>query len=367
MALEEQALGMQSIKNKKVKVSILCLAYNQRKYIKKCLDGFLMQKTNFDYEVLIHDDSSTDGTEKIIKEYAAKNSNIKPIYQKANQYSKGVKITKEYQLPRVKGEFVALCEGDDYWTDENKLQKQVDFLDSNPDYALCFHPVKILFEGKGIVGEYPEPELHKKNSVLELLKQNYIQTNSVMYRRAQSYNAFSSIALPGDWYMHLYHAQFGKIGFINETMAVYRRHKGGIWWDAHNDIDSIWKNHGIGHFELYDQMLKMHGKNDANREVIGSHITDLFTNMARISEGNKDTELLTEACEKYPRLAAISIAKQRRKLLEANDTINKQNKRTKTQEDKIKSLENKVQRIINTRTVRTRNKLARKLGKEEIK
>jgi glycosyltransferase involved in cell wall biosynthesis len=99
-----------------------------------------MQNTTFTFEVLIHDDASTDATANIIEEYRKKYPDIiKPIYQKENQYRKGVMNTLTYQLPRAKGKYIAFCEGDDYWTDEYKLQKQIDFLEANPDYTLCCH------------------------------------------------------------------------------------------------------------------------------------------------------------------------------------------------------------------------------------
>ena len=121
-------------------VSICCVAYNHVHFIRQCLDGFVMQKTNFPFEVLIHDDASTDGTQDIIREYEAKYPDIiKPIYQKENQYSKGVRVSLVYNYSRVRGKYVALCEGDDYWTDPYKLQKQVDFLEAHPDYVMCSH------------------------------------------------------------------------------------------------------------------------------------------------------------------------------------------------------------------------------------
>ena len=109
----------------KVMVSVICNTYNHEKYIKSALDGFVMQKTNFEYEVLIHDDASTDSTADIIREYEKKYPDIiKPIYQSENQYSKKVPISKTYQYSRAKGKYIAICEGDDYWTDPFKLQKQ---------------------------------------------------------------------------------------------------------------------------------------------------------------------------------------------------------------------------------------------------
>ena len=103
-------------------VSISCIAYNHESYIRQCLDGFLMQKTTFSFEILIHDDASTDNTTDIIREYERKYPDIiKPIYQKENQYSKGIPISATFNWPRAKGKYIAMCEGDDYWTDPLKI------------------------------------------------------------------------------------------------------------------------------------------------------------------------------------------------------------------------------------------------------
>ena len=121
----------------KIKLSIVCLAYNHKAFIREALDSFVMQKTNFPFEVIIHDDASTDGTSDIIREYEAKYPDIiKPIYQTENQWGKK-HIWRDIVLPFVRGEYVAMCEGDDYWTDPLKLQKQVDFLDAHSDYSVC--------------------------------------------------------------------------------------------------------------------------------------------------------------------------------------------------------------------------------------
>ena len=218
-------------------VTINCVTYNQAKYIKQCLDGFLMQKTNFPFEVLIHDDASLDGTKEIIEEYTRKYPDIiKPIYEKENQYSKGVSISKTYNFPRVKGKYVAMCEGDDYWTDEYKLQKQVDFMEANHDYTICFHPVKRVFETKIRENDtFPTADMIDAGFTFEnLLKYNFIQTNSVMYRWEAVKDVaknFPANILPGDWYLHTMFAKEGKIKFINEVMSVYRINSGGIWYD----------------------------------------------------------------------------------------------------------------------------------------
>lgn len=110
-------------------VSISCITYNHVSYIRQCLDGFLMQKTDFPFEIVVHDDASTDKTAEIVREYEKKYPNIiKPIYELENQYSKpGISIN-DITFPYLRGKYIALCEGDDYWIDENKLQMQVDFL-----------------------------------------------------------------------------------------------------------------------------------------------------------------------------------------------------------------------------------------------
>ena len=121
-------------------VSICSITYNHAPYIRQCLDGFLMQKTNFPFEIIINDDCSTDGTTEIIKEYAAKYPDlIKPVFHDENQYQKGVRgMYVKYVFPKAQGKYLALCEGDDYWIDPLKLQKQVDFLESHPNISYVF-------------------------------------------------------------------------------------------------------------------------------------------------------------------------------------------------------------------------------------
>lgn len=126
-----------------IEVSVYCLAFNHEKYIRRCLEGFVSQITNFKFEVFVHDDASTDKTAEIIKEFEVKYPNIiKPIYQKENQYSKKVKIVNTFILPKMTGRYIAVCEGDDYWTDKYKLQKQYDALEKNPNCFFCTHLVK---------------------------------------------------------------------------------------------------------------------------------------------------------------------------------------------------------------------------------
>jgi hypothetical protein len=139
--------SMENIGNKSVPlVSISVITYNHEKYIRQCLDGILMQNVDFPYEVLVHDDASPDGTADIIREYEAKYPGIiKPIYQTENQYSQGKPVSK-FNFDRARGKYLAFCEGDDYWTDPGKLQKQVDFLERHPEYIATAHRVNVINE-----------------------------------------------------------------------------------------------------------------------------------------------------------------------------------------------------------------------------
>lgn len=133
--------------NDEILVSIQCLVYNHEPYLRQCLDGFVMQKTNFRFEAVVHDDASTDGSAAIIREYAAKYPDIiKPIYETENQYSKHDGSLRRIVNSALRGKYVAMCEGDDYWIDPLKLQKQVDFLEAHPDYTLSCHRYKIYNE-----------------------------------------------------------------------------------------------------------------------------------------------------------------------------------------------------------------------------
>ena len=130
-----------------IAVSVFCLAYNHEKYIRHALEGFVNQKTDFKYEVFIHDDASTDGTAAIIREYEEKYPElIKPIYQTENQYSQGIKIGDTHLYPRARGKYICWCEGDDYWCSEDKLQKQYDAMEAHPECSMCVHKVKCVNE-----------------------------------------------------------------------------------------------------------------------------------------------------------------------------------------------------------------------------
>jgi|SRR5665647_788687 len=213
-------------------VSICCLAYNHEPYIRECLEGFIMQKTKFSFEILIHDDASIDHTANIIREYEAKYPEVvKPIYQTENQYSKGVSITFVYQFARAKGKYIAICEGDDYWIDPYKLQKQLDFLEANEDYGAVFTDADHLIQKTDkLIKSYdkkhrrqiPTGEVFK-----ELLYCSPYKTCTAFFHRELIKNVNYQFLnnkrfLMGDKIIWLHIAANKKIGYLNESTAVYR-------------------------------------------------------------------------------------------------------------------------------------------------
>lgn len=307
------------------KVTVFCLAYNQASYIRQCLDGILMQQVNFEIEILINDDASSDGTAEVIKEYEQKYPKmIRPVYQGENQYSKGKRnFIIRYLMPKMRGEYIAICEGDDYWTDPLKLQKQVDFLDANLDYALCFHKVLVKYEG----GEFDDrvyPDVLNKSwyTRAQLLKINYIQTNSVMYRR-QAYDEVSNKVTPGDWYLHLYHAQFGKIKLIDEIMSVYRKHKGGMWWEYDRDRTKIWRTHGIAHLTMWVELQKFYSSNTNHLKIIRSHIDEMVDVLIDIDRVYRSGDTL-EVVRRFPEEMARYMKRQRERQVDLMEKIKAQ-------------------------------------------
>lgn len=219
---------------KNIEVSIICNAYNHEKYIRDTLESFVMQKTNFKFEVLVHDDASTDKTADIIREYEEKYPDIiKPIYQTENQYSKNIPIGSTYQKPRVKGKYVAICEGDDYWTDPYKLQKQFDAMEKHPELDVCSHAAVIVDTKINNVIKYIKPS--KKNTVIPAEKVingggGFVATNSLFYRAEIDENIpeFRKY-LPLDYSLQVHSSLRGGMLYLDECMSAYRYMTTGSW------------------------------------------------------------------------------------------------------------------------------------------
>lgn len=208
-------------------VSISCITYNHAPYIRQCLDGFMMQQTNFAFEVLIHDDASTDGTTDIIKEYEAQYPDIiKPIYEEENQWVKGRRGSAVFNFPRANGKYIALCEGDDYWTDPLKLQKQVDALENNPKLVMTSHCHDVFLQKQNILQKAVENEDY--NYSLNALINGIwpAQTLTVVFRR----NALDKLpSISGDVALFYFLLKQGEGLRLKDNMATYRIHETGIW------------------------------------------------------------------------------------------------------------------------------------------
>ena len=340
------------------KVSILCITYNQEKYIRQALESFVSQKTDFSFEILIHDDASSDGTQNIINEF--KNNYpgiIRTFFQKENQYSKGVRgIMTKFLLPEVRGKYIALCEGDDFFTDEKKLQIQVDFLDKHSDCSICFHPVRVFFENNDDKDHlYPNTTDGSSFTLKNLLKWNFIQTNSVMYRR-QNYDSITQKnIMPNDWYLHIYHARFGNIGFINKTMSAYRRHPAGIWWSSFNNHSEIFKKNSKSILSMYLELIRLIGDNGEYKKIITDNIDSLFGNILEI-KNDINEPVITDLMIDFKEEIASFMSRLSKKI-----TINENNlafikSQLIKREEEIESIRKEIDSIRSSKFWKFRNK-----------
>lgn len=265
---------MEMMEKENIMVSVLCTAYNHEKYIKDCLEGFVNQKTSFRFEVLINDDASTDNTAKVIKEYEHKFPDIiKPIYQTENQYSKGVSIINKFLLPNAKGTYIALCEGDDFWNDNYKLEKQVNALRDNPECNICFHKVLAVSPNGESLGKfYPFFPLNtgviKQYDLLEMVCKYYVfQTSSYMIKRDvycdYKFNlpTFAKVCPIGDVPTLLYFGTLGSAYYIDNVMSSYRMASDGSWSEKQNNNTDF----RINHFHQMEKMTEEFKKYTNNK------------------------------------------------------------------------------------------------------
>lgn len=207
-----------------VKVSILCTAYNHEKYIRRCLEGFVTQQTNFRFEVLVNDDCSSDKTAEIIQEYVDKYPKIiKAFFQKENQYSKNVRINDDILYPEAQGHYIALCEGDDCWIDCHKLQIQYDYMQDHPNCAMVLHNTY----KRDISGAKPDIQFNtwKKVHVLsdkEIFFGWYVHTSSYFFRRECALIPDCARGFwSGDYARLIWASYFGTVVALPKVMSVY--------------------------------------------------------------------------------------------------------------------------------------------------
>lgn len=245
-----------------IKLTVYCLTYNHENYIRQTLESFLHQKTKYRFKVIVHDDASTDNTQYIIKEYANQYPDIiEPILQTENQYSKGIDIVKQFILPNIEGDYIATCEGDDYWLDEKKIDRQIDFLESHNDYSACVHNSVFYNMKTGKKKPFNSNVTKEQDIQLENVVDGVtgvFHTSSVMYRKGiafQEHSFLNCMKGVGDYPKAILMAINGKIRYFPQQMSVYRFASTGTSWTSKNTGISSIPNR-ISHRENEVDMLQ---------------------------------------------------------------------------------------------------------------
>ena len=255
------------------KVSIITITYNQEKFITQALDSFIYQKTNFPFEVIVSDDCSTDETQNIIKKYAEQYPDIiKPILREQNV---GSEVNYIEALKMSNSKYTAICDGDDYWTDPYKLQRQVDYMEAHPDCAVSFHKMKTVYENSKKMPQIIPIKMGKKQLTFKsLCLQGYIPSNTIMYRTEYlkpELKNYPEEMFPLDWFNNIMIAKHGKIGFINKVMAVYRRNEGGISYTTEKDHEKeLHKKYGIKEMNFFFEVWQR------IKDIYPEYYTEMF-------------------------------------------------------------------------------------------
>ncbi|WP_165176362.1 glycosyltransferase [Desulfovibrio sp. ZJ369] len=294
-----------------VELTVLTMTYNHERYIADCMDSVLAQRTDFPVRHIVLDHRSTDATPAIVTAYAERHPSIRAVLLSQRRPSENVMGL----FLRCRTRYAALCDGDDYFTDPLKLQKQVDFLESRPHCALCFHPVRVVHED-GSRPPYLYPPLsmlpngvREEYDLEDLFQGNMIQTNSAVYRwrfRDGMPHWFRPGLCPGDWYWHLLHAELGKIGFLREVMSVYRRHSQAVYATASGSSTEHRRVHGMAELRTY-QAVNEHFTNRYFPHL-AALANGVFADFLRISMEEGDQSLLDRACDAFPDFARHFLA-----------------------------------------------------------
>jgi glycosyltransferase involved in cell wall biosynthesis len=213
-------------------VSVCMITYNHEKYIAEAIEGVLMQDVDFEVELVIADDASTDRTGEIVQKYIDNHPKGNWIKYTIHTQNIGMMPNFIWSIEKAVGKYMALCEGDDYWIDPHKLQNQVSFLETNPDFSICYHPIKILMTSGELVDDFIAEKYFKapESTIFDLaIFGNYIHTPSVVFRKASLLISENFHLSPvGDYYLYVLLAQKGKIKRANIIGAVYRYEVGGF-------------------------------------------------------------------------------------------------------------------------------------------
>ena len=223
-----------------ITVTVICLAYNHEAWIRDALDGFVSQEAPFGIEVLVHDDASTDGTADIIRDYAARYPDrIHPVLERENQFSRGIAIGPRLLAPLIHGRYVALCEGDDYWTDPHKLAKQVAALEAHPEADICAHRARRVNTAGTRSRGYVAPRLHdavlSTDEIILGGGGRFVATASLLCR-TEAYKQWTPMreVVVNDFVLQLQGAARGGMVYLSDCMSAYRTGVPGSWTHRHS-------------------------------------------------------------------------------------------------------------------------------------
>lgn len=262
--------------SKQVLVSVVMITYGHEKHIREAIEGVLMQKGDFNLELIIANDSSPDATDIVISEILKTHSKADRIRYIKHEKNIGMMPNFIFALQQTQGKYIALCDGDDYWTDPYKLQKQVDFLEANSDYVLSFHKVKILKPSGEFVDDFITnvPENYETQETLARLG-NYIHTPSVVFRNIKmEFPPEFSLSPVGDYFLYIMLTEHGKLKYLEEEMAVYRYGVG-----IHSSKTSLNITKTV--FNFYSLLLSYSNNPKINQILLERHATN-FENFESI-------------------------------------------------------------------------------------
>jgi glycosyltransferase involved in cell wall biosynthesis len=222
------------------KVSVRMVTYNHERFIGEAIDSVLCQNVNFSYEIVIGEDCSSDNTRLIVQEYQRRHPDV--IRLLLNERTIGSRHNTHHTRQACRGEYIAFLDGDDYWTSPDKLQKQADILDQNPQLTICFHKAQIVFEDGRKGNTHPMQPLKPILTLEDILSENLMPSCSMMFRSHIFESIPKEFALVpfGDWPIQVCCLIHGKAGYIDEVMGVYRFHAGGTWTEGGGNIPEVW-------------------------------------------------------------------------------------------------------------------------------
>ncbi len=267
---------MHPIAPQKPKVSVVVLAYNHERFLAQALDSVLMQDVDFAYEVIVGEDYSPDGTRHLVQAYAQRYPDrLRPLYHPHNV---GMGANFQACLAACQGEYIALLEGDDYWTDVHKLRKQVAWLDAHPDFSLCFHPVADQYEDNSRPNAVPHTFAKDEFTFGDFLLPIYtvVSTGSIVLRNMLPvWPAWLFTVKPIDFPLVVLYAELGKVKLLPDVMGVYRIHQGGIWSGTPRHLNIL------SFLRMYEQLWQ-HYAGTPQRAQLRGHLYDLYLTTANV-------------------------------------------------------------------------------------